>query len=126
MTALRQGVSNQAALRARLALLAERAHLLDALEVSDGASAPIRSDVTDGSGETEHLVAAEQLAVSVRVDTMTRLALEEIDAALQRLDDGTYGSCSGCTTPIPPERLEAVPAATLCMPCQQRHERGLL
>lgn len=125
MTALRPELFDQSALTTRLALLAERAHLIEALEVSDGAAAPVRSDVPDGSGETEHLVAAEQLVVSARLDTMTRATLNEIDAALHRLDSGAYGICSACSEPIPSERLEAVPAAALCMPCQQRHERGL-
>jgi RNA polymerase-binding transcription factor DksA len=123
MTALRHEPFDQVADAARLALLAERAQLIDALELSAGASAPVRSDVPDGSGETEHLVAAEQLMVSARLDTLTRATLDEIDAALLRLDDGSYGICTACGEPIASERLEAVPAAAMCMPCQQDHER---
>ena len=41
--------------------------------------------------------------------------LEEIDAALARIDDGTFGLCRSCGKPIAPERLEAVPYATLCI-----------
>jgi DnaK suppressor protein len=41
--------------------------------------------------------------------------LEEIDAALARLDDGTYGLCTRCGQPISAERLDAVPYATLCI-----------
>lgn len=39
----------------------------------------------------------------------------EIDAALQRIDDGTYGKCAVCGEPIPEERLVAVPYAQLCV-----------
>jgi RNA polymerase-binding protein DksA len=49
--------------------------------------------------------------------------LAEIDAALKRIDDGTYGQCTNCGTQIPEERLEARPYATLCIECQ-RHREG--
>jgi RNA polymerase-binding protein DksA len=41
--------------------------------------------------------------------------LSEIDAALKRIEDGTYGICSACGKEIAPERLEAYPWASLCM-----------
>jgi RNA polymerase-binding protein DksA len=41
--------------------------------------------------------------------------LTEIDAALKRIDDGTYGTCAVCGKPIGAERLEARPWATLCI-----------
>jgi RNA polymerase-binding protein DksA len=41
--------------------------------------------------------------------------LAEVDAALVRIDEGTYGSCAACGKPIGEERLEAVPYATLCI-----------
>lgn len=44
--------------------------------------------------------------------------LAEIERALNRLADGTYGNCESCTQPIPPRRLEALPFATLCVACQ--------
>jgi RNA polymerase-binding protein DksA len=50
--------------------------------------------------------------------------LAEIDTALARLDDGTYGMCEGCGNPIAPERLEALPWATLCIECKRKQERG--
>jgi len=43
--------------------------------------------------------------------------LGEIDAAAQRLDDGTYGVCTVCGRPIPAARLEARPTATTCVGC---------
>jgi RNA polymerase-binding protein DksA len=48
--------------------------------------------------------------------------LAEIDAALKRIDDGTYGTCTNCGNEIPPERLEARPWATLCIGCKRRRE----
>ena len=50
--------------------------------------------------------------------------LAEIDAALRRIEDGTYGKCVNCSSPIPEERLEAMPWATLCIDCKRKEERG--
>ena len=50
--------------------------------------------------------------------------LEAIDAALGRIDAGTYGKCVNCGAPIPEERLEAMPWATLCIDCKRKEERG--
>jgi RNA polymerase-binding protein DksA len=50
--------------------------------------------------------------------------LADIDAALKRIEDGTYGTCSNCGKPIASERLEARPWATLCIDCQRERERG--
>jgi DnaK suppressor protein len=49
--------------------------------------------------------------------------LEEIDAALKRIDVGTYGICVNCGAQISPERLEAMPWATLCIDCKRKEER---
>ncbi|QEW00257.1 molecular chaperone DnaK [Microbacterium caowuchunii] len=46
--------------------------------------------------------------------------LSEIDAALGRLRDGTFGICVRCGAPIPVERLRARPTATMCVPCASR------
>jgi RNA polymerase-binding transcription factor DksA len=46
-----------------------------------------------------------------------RAHLAELDAALARLDDETYGVCVGCGRPIAPERLDALPTATVCVSC---------
>ena len=49
--------------------------------------------------------------------------LADIDAALQRIEGGTYGICTNCGKQIPQERLEARPWATLCIDCQRERER---
>ena len=51
-------------------------------------------------------------------------ALAAIDAALQRIEDGTYGTCETCGEPIGVERLEALPWTTQCIDCKRREERG--
>ena len=49
-----------------------------------------------------------------------QLTLGEIDAALARIDDGTYGTCEVCGKPIGAERLAAIPWARLCIDDQRR------
>jgi DnaK suppressor protein len=49
--------------------------------------------------------------------------LKQIDRALARIDDGTYGTCEVCAREIPSERLEARPWATLCIDHQREAER---
>ena len=50
--------------------------------------------------------------------------LTAIDGALARIDAGTYGVCVNCGAQIAPERLEAMPWATLCIDCKRKEERG--
>jgi RNA polymerase-binding transcription factor DksA len=50
--------------------------------------------------------------------------VQEIDLALQQIADGTYGTCAVCGAPIPAERLEAIPYATLCIEDKRLKERG--
>jgi RNA polymerase-binding protein DksA len=50
--------------------------------------------------------------------------LSEIDEALQRVEDGTYGICVNCGEEIPRERLEANPWASLCIDCKRKAEGG--
>jgi DnaK suppressor protein len=49
--------------------------------------------------------------------------LELVEAAIARIDEGSYGICESCGEPIGKERLQAFPRATLCMQCKQRQER---
>jgi len=55
-----------------------------------------------------------------------RHILQLIREALDRIEGGSYGTCTGCEDPIQPKRLEAVPWAPLCVQCQELFEKGLL
>ncbi len=50
--------------------------------------------------------------------------LTAIDAALARIEEGTFGICRTCVQPIGEERLEALPWATQCIDCKRKEERG--
>lgn len=58
--------------------------------------------------------------------TNDRHILNEIELALERLDDEEYGDCVNCGEQISPKRLEAIPWARHCIKCQELLERGLL
>ena len=62
-------------------------------------------------------------AVELRTRDRERKLLAKIQAALQRIDDGTYGYCEETGEPIGVRRLEARPIATLSLEAQERHER---
>lgn len=59
------------------------------------------------------------------ISAMLQSRLADIENAIARLDDGTYGVCTTCAEPIPPRRLEALPFATLCVPCQSQAEKRM-
>ena len=50
--------------------------------------------------------------------------LREVEGALERLRDGTYGTCMECGMPVSRKRLEALPWARFCVTCQERHQSG--
>lgn len=49
-----------------------------------------------------------------------QLRMEDVRAALKKIEQGTYGLCERCGQEISPERLEAIPAARLCISCKQK------
>ena len=51
-------------------------------------------------------------------------ALDQIEAAIERIEDGSYGQCEECGGKIPKPRLEAIPYAALCVKCASASERG--
>ena len=54
------------------------------------------------------------------------LTLREIDEAIRRIDEGTYGICENCSKKIPLARLKAKPHAKYCIKCKMLQEKGLL
>lgn len=72
------------------------------------------SDIASGGFEDE-------LALGLMANEAA--TLEKIDAAIQRIDDGTYGICLDCEKPIPKKRLEFLPFAQRCMECEGHRER---
>jgi DnaK suppressor protein len=75
-------------------------------------------ELTEISADTGDPGEAHNLAALL---TDTRRNLEQIVGALRRIADGSYGLCEKCEAPIPAERLEVLPHARFCVPCQQKH-----
>ena len=63
-------------------------------------------------------------AIELRARDRQRKLIAKIDAALARIDEGTYGYCEDTGEPISLKRLEARPIATLSLEAQERHERN--
>ncbi len=55
-----------------------------------------------------------------------RFILQLVEEALQRMEEGNYGLCVACHGEVQQKRLEAVPWARHCIPCQEKQEQGLL
>ncbi|MFJ4696092.1 TraR/DksA family transcriptional regulator [Streptomyces sp. NPDC088766] len=64
-----------------------------------------------GQEVTDQVTAAQKDAV--------RRVLTEIEAAFARVADGSYGTCAGCSRPVPAERLEILPYTRFCVACQR-------
>jgi len=71
----------------------------------------------------EEATESYELERRLTLEKSIREQLAAVEHALQKFDDGTYGLCDGCGKPIPPERLEALPQATLCLDCKARQAK---
>ena len=80
----------------------------------------------DGVGYSNHMadVGTEvfEQARDVSLARQLRRSLEDVERALSKFNDGTYGICETCGTIIELARLEALPSARMCMQCQSRRE----
>jgi len=81
----------------------------------------------DISGYTYHMadVASDNYdrEFSLGLASGERKSLYELDDALKRIEEGTFGVCDDCKGPITKIRLKAVPSARLCIKCQQKREK---
>ncbi|HEX6235951.1 MAG TPA: TraR/DksA C4-type zinc finger protein [Acidimicrobiales bacterium] len=96
-------------LRQAEALQAEADSLTEDREPGD-----VQFDEESGEGDTLAVERERDLALSAQA----RAAIEQIDTAIRKIRDGTYGLCESCGSPIPKERLKALPHAALCVKCK--------
>jgi DnaK suppressor protein len=112
----------------RRRLLSERQRIASALEYLHAENAGSMRDESEETPVDNHLAETASVTLDREIDYSLEDAsvgvLDEIDAALARLDDGTYGTCVTCGNPIGAERLEAIPYAKQCIECRRREERG--
>ena len=108
----------RAELHARRSAYREQAErLAAAVEELTQAQAGETPDLGDDDGFAEGDPLSVERDRILTLATGARRRIEEIDAALTRLDAGAYGMCRTCRRPIPTARLEAVPEATQCVSC---------
>ncbi|MYZ50004.1 RNA polymerase-binding protein DksA [Propylenella binzhouense] len=94
-------------------ILAESRETLEALQLEN----QNHPDLADrASSETDR-------SIELRARDRQRKLIAKIDAALKRIEDGTYGFCEETGEPISLKRLDARPIATLSVEAQERHER---
>jgi YteA family regulatory protein len=114
--------------RFREALLAERARVEAAIQnLHDENPGTLSEDAGEETAYDNHLAdtATETYdrELDYTLEENSEHVLEEIEAALKRIEEGTYGICTNCGKPIAVERLEALPWATLCIDCKRDLER---
>ena len=110
-------------------LVEERRRVVDAIDNIHTENPGSLGDETDETtyqdnhlGDIATATFDREMASSLEENSVHVLA--EIDAALARIDEGTYGICVRCGKPIGQERLDALPWATLCIDDKRKQERG--
>jgi DnaK suppressor protein len=102
----------------RTTLLAERARLL--IELGEPIESPGQMTYGSQAAAASHVFEQQRdLALRER----SRADLARVEAALVKLDEGTYGTCASCGNPIAAERLEAIPWAPFCIDCARKGAR---
>jgi RNA polymerase-binding protein DksA len=115
--------------RFREALLEERKRVEAAIQnLHDENPGTLAEDAGEETAYDNHLAdtATETYdrELDYTLEENSEHVLAEIDAALKRIEEGTYGICTNCGKQIAEERLEALPWATLCIDCARDRERG--
>ncbi len=87
--------------------------------------AELMRDSGDGAGQDQADLGASSFERDQELSVVNneRETLAQLDRALERIDNGSYGICESCGNPIGKMRVMAFPRATLCMACKQREER---
>lgn len=106
-------------------LLQQRRDLLRQIDQQRGGGSRVEAATTHlGQGEDSLAQALSERELEMILDDRESAELDAIDAALQRIEDGSYGECVECGTEIAAARLQAAPQALRCVACQERHEQA--
>ena len=105
-------------------LLSQRQEILDLykhdLRVGQESGDEASEDIVDRANN------AYQREFMFNLSGGERRLLRQVEGALERLDQGEYGTCDHCEVPIGAQRLKAIPWARYCVDCQEKEERGSL
>ncbi|MCU0650661.1 MAG: TraR/DksA family transcriptional regulator [Candidatus Omnitrophica bacterium] len=113
----------------RSLLLKRKSEVLDAIDhASEETIKKSQKDASgDISGYTYHMADvatdAYDREFSLGLVSSERKILSELGDALKKIEDGSYGVCEDCKSPIAKTRLKAIPYARLCVKCQEKREK---
>jgi RNA polymerase-binding protein DksA len=109
-------------------LLDERARAQEALDYLHEENPGSMEDETQEIPSDNHPADVATITLDREIDYTLEeneeRVLAAIDAALKRIEEGTFGTCRSCGEQIAIERLEALPYTTQCIDCKRREERG--
>jgi RNA polymerase-binding protein DksA len=105
----------------------ERRRVVDAIEYlhkeNPGSIEDETQDETTDNHIAETATATLDREIDYTLEENSEHVLGEIEGALKRIEEGTYGTCVNCGKPIAEERLAAIPWATYCIDCKRLQER---
>jgi RNA polymerase-binding transcription factor len=101
----------------------ERRRVVDAIEYLHKENPGSIEDETDDETTDDHIAETATVTLDRQIDYTleenSEHVLAEIEGALKRIEEGTYGVCVNCGKPIAEERLAAIPWATYCIDCKR-------
>jgi RNA polymerase-binding protein DksA len=109
----------------RSALQSERVRLLEEIDNAEAGLADLIRDSGEGAGDDQADAGSKtfEREHEMSLANNARDMLLQVDHALTRLADGSYGVCEGCGRAVGKYRLQAFPRATLCLSCKEAEER---
>jgi RNA polymerase-binding transcription factor len=107
----------------RNALLAKRLQLVGAIDRLGNEALRADEPDTDSEDVADHGTDAFERNMTLGLMENEARTLQQIEEALEQMATGRYGVCTQCGSAIPLARLEALPFATTCVPCQEKAER---
>ena len=105
----------------RRRLLQAREQIIDQMKQRDGSAQEIGQNGIQDIGDESVTIYNRHLLLSLSENEREKLL--EVDEALDRIEDGSFGMCEECGEPISLKRLEVMPNARYCIKCQEELER---
>lgn len=110
----------------RLLLEDEKKRLVGELEQLQDTSRPaeVRREGSPFGKREEEATESFELEKRLALQRQAAERLAEVEHALRKFEEGTYGLCDSCGQPIDPARLEVLPQASLCMDCKEKNVKS--
>ena len=120
----KKGLDKKTLTRFKKILLKEREQIVGEVKQIDESSKEMGQDGIQDIGDEAANIYNKQILLSLNENE--RMRLQEVDEALDRMVNGTYGICEECDDFIGLKRLEVRPIAKYCVPCKTKLEKGNL